>query len=550
MRNAKFKSSPMVPESLYRLVGKSAATLPSIIEARARATPERIFLIFQDECWTYREMRQTIARTARFFSKLISCKQEPTHQLRVASYLSNAPEAIWTWLGTSWINGVYIPLNRQHKDELLKELIRRSKADILVTEMDALPLLAECIQECGISTLVLTNCMHCDVDLPGVDVFAFAQFDQCDEAEAVAMDPADIASIIFTSGTTGRSKAVMVPHNQYCRGAAQIVDGFKLNERDVFHNWLPLFHLGGQLHMTITAILVGGTVALSRRFSRSRFWHEIESTKASVLCGFAAILHFIWSLPPRPQDAQSTLRVGIIAGIPEDLHRDFEKRFGMSLGENYGMTEADPITLPGRVPWRGKTSGSPVGDFDLRILDQTGKECPANEVGNIVIKPRASGVMMLGYEGNEEASRDSFQDGWFRTGDLGRMDKEGYFHFEGRGSAYLRRRGENISVSELTEIFESLEQVEECAVVGVPCSVGEDDIKAVFVLALGYKLNHRDLEVIAEIKLASFMRPRFYEIRNALPKTELGKIILGELKNPSPQEWDKELQCFGSRLDP
>jgi crotonobetaine/carnitine-CoA ligase len=190
---------------------------------------------------------------------------------------------------------------------------------------------------------------------------------------------------------------VRIPHGQYVRGAARVVDAFDLGPEDVFHNWLPLFHLGGQLHMTMTAVICGGAVALFPRFSRSGFRGEIETTRASVLCGFASILNVIWSIPEREGDHLGSLRIGIFAGIPPQLHAPFERRFGMRLAENYGMTEADPITLPraGRPAPKG-SCGFPTDDFEVAIFDEHDLPAPAGAVGEIVVRARAADVMSHG----------------------------------------------------------------------------------------------------------------------------------------------------------
>ena len=345
--------------------------------------------------------------------------------------------------------------------------------------------------------------------------------------------------MLYTSGTTGRSKAVLVPHNQYCRGAGHLVDSFGLRADDVFHNWLPLYHLAGQLHMTMTAVLCGGAVALFPTFSKTRFRDEVRTTGVSVLCGFESILRFIWSLPKRAADSRSSLRVGIIAGIPPDLKEPFEKRFGMWIAENYGMTEADPIThpYPGVDPPAG-SCGLPGKDFEVAILDPEDRPMRTGALGEIAVRPRASGVMALDYEGDGHAFEHAFRSGWFHTGDLGAMDEAGFLYFKGRLGAYIRRRGENISAAELEEVITGHDAVLECAALAVPSEVGEDEIKLVVAPVPGVEITPSELHAFAGNEMAAFMVPRYIELVEALPRGELGKVNLVRLQGLGPEVWD------------
>jgi len=525
------------PDSLVELVGSHSATVFEIFMARTRKNPDDIFLIWEDKHWSYAESYELCCSVA---NQLLSLCEEvgsgAKNNPRIVSYLSNRPEAIWLWLGTLFAGLVYVPLNRALKGGLLKEHFIKAEGSLFVSEQSAVENLEETFKRVNLGNLVMVDQYfeESNLDFDKLHPINWSGTDQ-KMLPAIERSADDLATIMFTSGTTGKSKGVCIPQNQYCRGAARIVDGFGLNSADVFHNWLPLCHLGGQLHMTITAVICGGTVALFPTFSRSAFWDQIEKTKSSVLCGFAAIMNLIWSLPGRKDEEKSSLRVGIIAGIPRELHKPFEDRFGIRLGENYGMTEADPLTLPGPSPWKKECSGFPNPDFEMQIRDAQGTVLKAGEIGEIYFRPRVKSVGFLGYMGNLNAYD---HDEWCNTGDLGIIDQHGYLTFMGRQGSYIRHKGENISAEELREVLTSFEGIKECVAVGVPSDLGEEDVKVCYVLEPQSNVLPEQLHAYACQKLAKFMVPRYYAKLDKMPRNNLGKIILKELKDETPGTWD------------
>ncbi|MDE0061284.1 MAG: AMP-binding protein [Gammaproteobacteria bacterium] len=520
-----------MPESLLSLLGRDSASIPEVFARRAERSPDATFLIWEGSAWSYRRSLEVITGFAGFLMR----SAERAGRLRVATFLRNCPEAMWAWLGTCFAGGVAVPLNRNHRGALLTDMVRRSGATVLVTDARALSELPS-PESLGIDLVVLADTVP---EKSAIPMLRFADAQDPRAYNAVRLTPSAPACLLYTSGTTGRSKAVLVPHNQYCRGAGHLVDSFGLRADDVFHNWLPLYHLGGQLHMTMTSVICGGAVALFPTFSRSQFRAQVRGTGASVLCGFEPILRFIWSLPRRASDARSSLRVGIFAGIPPDLKRKFESRFGIRIAENYGMTEADPIThpYPDVEPPDG-SCGLAGRDFDISILGPDDRPLAPGNLGEIAVRPLVPDVMALGYESDRDAFRHAFRSNWFHTGDLGTLDEAGFLYFKGRLGNYIRRRGENVSVAELEEIVSGHDSVLECAAVAVPSEVGEDDIKLVVVPTRDSAITPSQMHAFAQSRMAAFMVPRYIEVVDALPRGELGKVKLAELKNVGLHVWD------------
>ncbi len=523
-------------ESLMRLVGSENSTIPDVLLARASASPDKPFLYWDRQRWTFAQAVEKIQRFSGFLDTLSRPKGRP----RVVSYLGNRPEALWGWLGTVWNGTISVAINRQHKGHLLASMLSRSKASILVTESSAIGALPD-LPALGIDTVILAGEDLDETSVAGARAVPFRGVEQAPLGDARRPDPPAAASVLYTSGITGPSKAVLVPHNQYCRGAARLVDAYGFDGNDVFHNWLPLSHLGGQLHMTMCAVIAGGSTALFPTFSRSRFWQQVADVNATVICGFAAIMNMIWSLPDSPRDRQNTLRAGIIAGVPEELHEPFERRFDITVAEQYGMTEADPVTLrrPGVEPPTA-SCGLPSDDFEVEIADHEGSRVSPGTRGEICIRPRASGVMAIGYEDDPAATRAAYRGGWFHTGDLGFMDEKGFLYFAGRLEGSIRRRGENISASEVEATLLEHPDVTECAAVGVPSSLGEEEVKVVVVTTPDSRLDPAGLHAFAAERMARFMVPRYIEVRDRLPKTELGKVRKETLQIVERNTWDAQ----------
>jgi crotonobetaine/carnitine-CoA ligase len=202
------------------------------------------------------------------------------------------------------------------------------------------------------------------------------------------------------------------------------------------------------------------------------------------------------------------------------------------------MTEADPITLPVADLDATGSSGYPGGDFEVAILDDQDRALGAGALGEIAIRPRAPGVMSLGYEGDEEATVRKWRNLWFHTGDMGVLDQAGRLHFRGRAQRYIRRRGENVSAAEVERILAEHPEVAECAVVGVPSAVGEEDVKAVVVRAPGAGLTGAGLRAYAAERMAPFMVPRYLEFRDRLPRNDMGKVRTAALVDGMGEVWD------------
>lgn len=516
------------------LAGEEAPGVHDLVRRRVDATPEATFLRWEDRQWSYAESWAELARFAGWLRSLDEGQ-------RVASFLPNRPETIWTWLGTLAAGGTYVPLNRAHRGDLLDDMLARSGASTLVTDAEGVALLAHSTSLPQLEQVLVVGGSPSG-DIPtGVDLRSWAEVEISIPVEPAVVAAEDLAGLLYSSGTTGRSKAVSLTHSQLILGAAWVAWSLEMDESDVLHAWLPLYHIAGQVDSVLPIVIGGGTVALYPTFSRSRFWSQIEAVEATIFIGFSNVVELLWTLPDEVADASTTLRAGIMGKIPVELHRGFEARFGLRLYDVYGMTEIEPLALPrpGEVYPVG-SCGRPRPDLEVEIHDEDGRSLGPEQSGEIVCRSRGPAAITPGYEGDPEATSEATRGGWFHTADIGKMDRDGFVYFIDRRKHAIRRRGENISTWELEAQIGRHPAVGECSAVGVPSPLGEDDVKVAVTATGPDALDPEELFEWCRGRMADFMVPRFIQLLDELPRSPTGKVLKEELRSTGPGTWDAE----------
>jgi carnitine-CoA ligase len=525
------RSHPATGYLMETLTGSADGSIPGLLRGRAALTPDARFLRWEERWWTYAEALASCERVAGFLREITDVG--PGH--RVASYLHNCAEAIWTWFGTQLAGSVYVPLNRFHRGPLLTDLLTRSGADVLVTSSDALADIRG-LSLSGVRHLVLIDEMP--EEEPEVDTVPFEQVLQVTPWEGVVPAPDAIASVLFTSGSTGRSKAVLVPHNAFARGAALVAESFGYTADDIWHAWPPVFHMMGQLYIVLGSLAAGGGVALQPRFSKSRFWREVADSGATLIGGMASVMRLLWPLEDDEDSRANTARQALISGAFDDLRDAFQARYGVSIVDCYGMTEAEPATLPVLGQAGAGTHGLESPDFEVRIFDEGDLPVAAGVAGEIVLRPRRAGVVFRGYENDGGATVRAWRNLWFHTGDRGYLDADGHLHYLDRHSEVIRRLGENISVWEVEQLVHAVSGVADVVAIGVDGTPGEQDVKLVVVREPGAELTPQALHEWCRQEMAKFMVPRFIEFVDTFPRLALGKVDRARLSTNGPAVWD------------
>lgn len=351
----------------------------------------------------------------------------------------------------------------------------------------------------------------------------------------------DLCLLLYTSGTTGRSKAAMIPNRFVLRHAQGVIDGLKLTPDDVLYCPYPMFHLDAAVMTIAPALLLRGVAAIGERFSVSRYWGEVRELKATVFDFMGATLTMLWKQPPSPLDRAHSARLGWGVPLPE-WAPEFEARFACRLVELYGSTEVGGIIYtPQDEPRRPGSCGKSLGPWEVALLDDQGFAVPVGTPGELVVRPSEPSVLTAGYWGMPEATLAAFRNQWFHSGDLLKQDADGWFYFVGRRKDIVRRRGENISAAEVEMEIELHPEVLECAVVGVPSDLTEEEVMACVVLHSGSQLSPRALTDWCAARMASFMVPRYVLVLPGLPKTPTDKIEKFRLQaQGASAAWDRE----------
>jgi crotonobetaine/carnitine-CoA ligase len=364
-----------------------------------------------------------------------------------------------------------------------------------------------------------------------IESSTFAELmDHSSDSPNVIVHFTDMASILYTSGTTGVSKGVMISHNYWYDIWSQSVKYSQYTEDDVLYTGLPFFHGNAQGITIGPAILADAKAVIVDRFSASSLWDDCrkwECTEANYIGGIIPIL---MKAAEGASDGDNPLRLMVGAAAPVNIWHDFESRFNTKLLEVYGMTEcycclANPIdeVRPG-------SCGKAITGWDVKIIDDNGTQAGPMELGEFVARPQSMNVGTSGYYKMPEKSLELFENMWINTGDLGRMDEDGYFYFVDRKKQALRRRGENISSFEVEAVINANPAVLESCIVGVPSDVGEEDVKAVIVLQEGQTLTEKEVIDWCMPRMAYFCIPRYIAFRTSLPKTPSERVEKYKLK--------------------
>jgi len=517
---------------LEALCASTWVTVPELLAARARATPDALYLAKGEARWSFAETEATARRFAGFLQARGYAGR------RVASLLPKSPYIVLAWFGSNLLGGPFVALNHAQRGELLADLMVRSRAPVLVTDRASFALLSAEAQAAAELVVFIDGAPE---GAPAAAVWV--DWQAVEAAPAAATLPQQVSDptvMIYTSGTTGRAKLVVLPHAMYTRGAAMLADAFGYRLGDVFHDWMPLSHVGGQLHVTLAALVAGCALVMYESFSRHSFWQEVADCRATVAFGFANVVYLLSLAPPSPADRQHTLRLAMIANNTPKAKADFEARFGIQLLDTYGMSECEPLTLPiaGEQEPPG-SCGRINPDFEVAILHPgSDQPLPVGEVGRIAVRPRVPHVVMQGYDEDPAATVAAWQNLWFHTQDLGRFDDAGYLFFIDRIKNAIRRGGENIAAVDVEKVMKTHPAVADCGVAGVDDPVVGQEVKAVVVLVPGGEAAPEALHAFARERMASYMVPRFIELRERLDYTELGKIRRETLAAPAGALWD------------
>ncbi|MEG3586748.1 MAG: AMP-binding protein, partial [Actinomycetota bacterium] len=346
----------------------------------------------------------------------------------------------------------------------------------------------------------------------------------------------DLGSIFFTSGTTGLSKGVMMPHAHMYLFADETVSLTRLTENDTYMSCGPLFHGNSQFLAAYPALIAGSRYVLQERFSASEWINQIRSCKATVTNFIGVMMDFVWQQEPTPEDANNDLRCVFAAPTASSILKEYKHRFGIeAFVEVFGLTETCmPILTPYGIDRPAGAAGLLNREwFDIRLVNpETDEEVDVGEVGELVVRPKYPFTSCQGYFDMPDKTVEVFRNLWFHTGDGLRRDKDGWYYFVDRLKDALRRRGENISSYEVEQALSSHPSIGEVAAIGVPADqeAGEDEVMVFIVPEDGVQILADEIWEYSQKQLPDFAIPRYIHFLQELPKTPSEKIRKVELR--------------------
>jgi carnitine-CoA ligase len=515
-------------------------TIKHLLEDRARSTPDRTLLLFGEHTYTAVELNEAVNRFAHGFLRV-----GIGPGVTVAMLSVNRREMLFAWLALAKIGAVCVPINVASKAPQLAHILSDSRAGALVAESQWLEELRRIEGTLpDLERFVLFDPVEAGTSECGRPVIAFGEVQKEQAVDpAVAVQPTDLASIMYTGGTTGPSKGVMCSQSHFYWWAHILSEAIGLVESDVWYTCLPFFHVNAQSTL-LAAVLTGATIAVGERFSASRYWEETRTVGATIGSLLGTMSHILYHRkPPGPADRQPRMRMIFCPAFPAALQPDFEERFGVRVMNAYGSTELNCVTMtPTDGPSRPGSMGRLLDQFEMKVVDANDCDLPPGTQGELVVRPKQPFSIMSGYFGMPEKTVEAWRNLWFHTGDRGYQDADGYFYFVDRLKDSIRRRGENVSSFEVEQVVNGHQAVLESAAYPVPAEIGEDDVMVSIVPRPDRALDVLDLIQWCEARLPRFAVPRFVDIVTELPKTAVGRVEKFRLRarGVTGTTWDRE----------
>jgi carnitine-CoA ligase len=444
---------------------------------------------------------------------------------RVAVMLQNTPATLAVLLGLAKAGAIWVPVNVALRGDGLRYILQHAEPSMTIVET---ALLAR-IQESGAA-------LRPKPVVRSEDLAAWLETDH-DFTEALPQAD-DTFAIMYTSGTTGRPKGVMVSHRmlRLAGEAAALVSTAR--DGDVMFMWEPLYHIGGA-QMLVLPLLHRVALAMVERFSASRFWQQVRAEGASHIHFLGGILQILLKQPSTELDRRHGVRVAWGGGCPAEIWRAFEERFGVQIRECYGMTEASSVTTYNNGGPVGSV-GKPLPWFSVSVQDPAGRAVPAGARGEIIVRPNLPGAITRGYFRDPEATALALHDGALRTGDVGSLDAAGNMTFHGRLSDSVRCRGENVSAFEVEQVAAGHPIVEECAMIAVAAEIGEQEIKLFLKPKPGATIDLAELSAWLSERLAPYQNPRYLALIEEFERTPSLRIMKHRLSKDVSSCFDRQ----------
>jgi len=489
-------------------------SIPDILRQRAMLTPNKTAIqSISGDSWTFEELEKSTSQIACYI-------RDESGGGRIGIVMSNGPDLTLTILAATYA-GIAMPLNPAHSQSEFMDYFQRLNISCLIVD-SAQSKAAAAAKELSIRILRPT---------PNAGR----------SANKFEFSPAhsDIALILMTSGSTGKPKLVPLSHQNLCVSAAQVAESVKLTESDICLSMWELFHIGGLVDLLLAPILSGGMIISTPGIQTDLFFQLVSQFQPTWFQAVPTTLHAILAETTQRQYSASDHRLRFIrsvaAKLPDELKSQIEEEFSVPVIQTFGMTEAGPLItsthLP-PVPSKPDSVGTSCGT-DIRVLGPKLEPLSTGNEGEIAIR---GDNVFAGYEGDSEENRERFIDGWFLTGDLGRLDQDGHLFLTGRAKQLINRGGEKINPLEVEGILKKHSAVRDAAAFSVEHRTLGEDIAAAVILESNQSHSESDLRAYVSNHLAAFKLPQRILFLNTFPMTSIGKLDRPELARIANQK--------------
>lgn len=488
---------------------RQPTTLVELFEATLER-PERAFITGVDDLqsYTYGEAWNTTGQLANSFQQ---------HRVglgdRVVLHLAKSSQALLVYLACARAGAVLVPLNPGATDPELAHLLADSAPSLIIAD-DERPIYATA----GCPVLVLSQ------------TIARARREATPDFDNVAITPSDLAALVYTSGTTGKPKGAMISHANLTSNALALVTAWGFTSNDVLLHALPIFHVHGLFVATNTVLASGASMRMAAKFDPDMVLDQLPHS--SVLMGVPTFYTRLLAEPRFDQQVCRSIRLFISGSAPllATTHVAFEQRTGQKILERYGMTETSMLTSnPLSGPRKPGTVGPALPGVHVRVVEaNSGLELAQGEIGQIEVE---GPNVFNGYWRRPDLTGTEFcTDGFFRTGDIGTFDSDGYLSIVGRSKDLIISGGFNVYPKEIEEAIDARVEVLESAVIGVPDPDFGEAVVAVVVAAAGQRVDPEDLRLFLRADLASYKLPKQIHVVESLPRNALGKVEKARLR--------------------
>jgi malonyl-CoA/methylmalonyl-CoA synthetase len=494
--------------------------LAQLLSEKAQGFGPKTAVKFDHQKKTFEELDQQIKKAAGVLKYLGLNKGD-----RLALLLPKGLEFIETYLAALSLGAVVLPLNPAYRPEELWYFLSDSESTLLVTTHEPVSELMNFYKKPLPFQVILT-----DQDRPGVYYYPhLLEKASADTELSYPTQGDDTALLCYTSGTTGRSKGAMITHGNLIHNLCALHEAWRWTSQDRLLHVLPLFHIHGLAVALHGGLYAGATIIMEERFDPDRAWRIIEEERCSVFMAVPTIyqrLSLCWQTLEKKPDLKS-MRVFISgsAPLPEPLFYRFQAQTGHTLLERYGMTETGMIASNPYEPElrKVKSVGYPLSEVKVRVVGKDGQDAAPGTVGEVWIK---GDNVFKGYWKQPEKTAESFEDGWFKSGDLGYLDPGDpmRLYLVGRAKELIITGGYNVYPKEIENVLESHEAVQEAAVFGMAHEDFGEQVVGAVVLKEGSSLREEEIISFCRAHLAGYKCPKKIVFRSALPRNSMGKL--------------------------